>query len=147
MKLRIFTRLGAALAFAAIAGCASAQELDLGKAEFLSSCASCHGRDGKGDGPVARALRQHPADLTILARNNKGVFPFDRIYRVIDGREEISGHGTRDMPIWGYRFVPPSNKNLKMTDDYLLSPPASAEAIVHGRILAVIDYLNRIQAK
>jgi mono/diheme cytochrome c family protein len=147
MTLRMVLRLGAAAAFAVVAGGAWAQEPDLGRAEFLSSCAPCHGRDGKGEGPMAHALKQRPADLTVLARNNNGVFPFDRVYRVIDGREEISGHGSRDMPIWGYRFVPPSNKNLKLTDDYLLAPPASAETIVHGRILAVIDYLNRIQAK
>jgi len=125
----------------------NAQGIDVGKAEYFSSCASCHGADAKGGGPVGAVLKQHPTDLTILAKKNNGVFPFDRIYRIVDGRDEISGHGTRDMPIWGYRFVPPSNKNLKLSDDFIYAPPASAEGVVHGRILAVIDYLNRIQQK
>ena len=138
-----------AIAVIVFAGIASAQSegTDVGRAEYFSSCASCHGADAKGGGPVGPVLKQRPADLTLLAKKNGGVFPFDRIYRVIDGREEISGHGSRDMPIWGYRFVPPSNKNLKLADDFIYSPPASAEGVIHGRILAVIDYLNRVQAK
>ncbi len=147
MKTNAFKWLIVAGAVAAFGGCASAQTADAGKAEFLASCASCHGGDGKGNGPVGIVLKMHPADLTVLAKKNGGTFPTDRIYRVIDGREEISGHGTRDMPIWGYRFVPPSNKNLRSTDDYIVSPPASPEAVVHARITAVIDYLNRIQVK
>ena len=131
----------------AFGGCATAQDADIGKAEFLASCASCHGGDAKGNGPVGIVLKQRPADLTVLAKKNNGVFPVEKVYRVIDGREEISGHGKRDMPVWGYRFVPPSNKNLKTSDGYIVSPPASAEAIVHSRILAVIDYLNRMQEK
>jgi len=34
-----------------------------------------------------------------------------------------------------------------LADDYIFSPAISPEAIVHGRIMAVIDYLNRIQEK
>ena len=138
-----------AIAVIAFAGIASAQSqgTDVGRAEYFSSCASCHGADAKGGGPVGSVLKQRPTDLTLLAKKNGGVFPLDRIYRVIDGREEISGHGSRDMPIWGYRFVPPSNKNLKLSDDFIYSPSVSAEGVIHGRILAVIDYLNRVQAK
>lgn len=147
MNRGAFGWLMAAAAVAALSGEAPAQEVDVGKAEFLSSCASCHGADAKGDGPVAAALKRRPADLTALAKNNNGVFPVQKIYRVIDGRDEIAGHGSREMPIWGYRFVPPSNKNLKVTEDFIVAPPASAEGIIYGRIMAVIDYLNRVQQK
>ncbi len=147
MRPGAFKWLTTAIAIIVFDGCALAQETDVGKAEYLSSCAPCHGSDAKGNGPVAVALKQHPTDLTVLAKNNKGVFPVDRAYRVIDGREEISGHGTREMPIWGYRFVPPSSKNLKMVDEYIVAPPGSADAIVHSRILALIDYLSRVQEK
>jgi len=75
------------------------------------------------------------------------VFPLDSVSKVIDGRESIASHGTREMPIWGYRLVPPEHYILKDADDYLYLPPASPEAIVHGRILNIIDYLNRIQEK
>ncbi len=147
MTLGAFKWFVAAVAIVSFGACASAQAPDPGKSEFLSSCASCHGSDAKGDGPVAAVLKQRPADLTILAKKNGGVFPVEKVYRVIDGREEVASHGSREMPIWGYRFVPPSAKNLQMADDYILLPPASAEAIVHSRILAMIDYLSRVQEK
>ena len=127
--------------------CASAQDIDLGKTEYQSGCAPCHGTDGKGNGPVSKDLKVHPSDLTVLAKKNKGVFPVNSVYRIIDGRDPVSGHGTRDMPIWGYRFVPPKQLNLRLADDYIYAPPGSPDAVVHSRILAVIDYLNRIQEK
>jgi mono/diheme cytochrome c family protein len=128
-------------------GAASAQNMDVGKAEYQSGCASCHGIDGKGNGPVGNDLKTRPADLTVLAKKNKGVFPVNAVYKIIDGREPIAGHGTREMPIWGWRFVPAEHFNLKPADDYIYLPPASPEPVVHSRILAVIDYLNRIQEK
>ena len=126
---------------------ASAQNMDIGKTEYQSGCASCHGIDGKGDGPVGKDLKTRPADLTVLAKKNNGVFPVNAVYQIIDGRETIAGHGTREMPIWGWRFVPAEHFNLKPADDYIYLPPASPEPVVHGRILAIIDYLNRIQEK
>jgi mono/diheme cytochrome c family protein len=146
MKNPAFSWLIVAAAIIAYSACASAQDVDLGKGEFLSGCASCHGIDAKGNGPVSKELKTHPADLTTLAKKNGGVFPFNRVYQTIDGRDAISSHGTREMPIWGYRFTPP-HYNLKYADDYTLSPPASSEATVRSRISAVIDYLNRIQEK
>ena len=127
--------------------CASAQDTDMGRTEYLSNCASCHGIDAKGDGPVGKELKTHPTDLTVLSKKNKGVFPLNSVFRIIDGRDPIGSHGTREMPVWGYRFVSPKHYDLKLADDYIYSPPASPEAVVQGRILAVIDYLNRIQEK
>ena len=126
---------------------ASAQNIDVGKVEYESGCASCHGRGAKGDGPVSKELKTRPADLTVLAKKNNGVFPFNAVYQIIDGREPIVSHGTREMPIWGWRFVPSEHFNLKRTDDYIYSSPESPEPIVHSRILAVIDYLNCVQEK
>jgi mono/diheme cytochrome c family protein len=146
MKKAAFRYLIIASAIVAYGASAAAQDVDIGKTEYLSACASCHGTEAKGNGPVSKELKTHPADLTALAKKNNGVFPFNRVYQVIDGRDAVSSHGTREMPIWGYRFTPP-HYNLKSTDDALLSPPASSEAIVHSRILAVIDYLNRMQEK
>jgi len=147
MKTVAFTLLMIANMLVGFSVCASAQDFDPGKAEYQSNCAACHGLDAKGNGPVSKELKTKPADLTVLAKKNKGVFPLNAVYRVIDGRDQISSHGTRDMPVWGYRFVPPQRLGLKMTDEYIYAPPGSPEAIVHGRILAVIDYLNRIQEK
>jgi mono/diheme cytochrome c family protein len=131
----------------AFSTCASAQGVDVGKAEYQSNCAACHGIDAKGDGPVSKELKTRPTDLTVLAKKNNGVFPLNAVNEVIDGRTSIRSHGTRDMPIWGYRLVPPEHYILKNADDYLYLPPASPEAVVRSRILSIIDYLNRIQVK
>src|SRR5687767_11954752 len=64
-------------------------------------CASCHGVEGKGDGPVAPALRKKPADLTALARRAEGKFPEEKVQSFIDGRTELDAHGGREMPVWG----------------------------------------------
>lgn len=83
-----------------------AQVFDAGQAEYRSSCATCHGIDGKGKGPISAELRMPPPDLTVLAKKNNSVFPFSSVYEVIDGRKVIIAHGTRDMPVWGWRFRP-----------------------------------------
>lgn len=126
-----------------------AQELDPGKAEYLSSCAACHGADGRGKGPLSVELKTAPADLTVLAKKNNGVFPFNAVSEVIDGRKSISAHGTREMPIWGFRYMPSANYPEALSpsagDKYLNL--FTAEIEVRTRILAVVDYLNRIQEK
>lgn len=110
--------------------CASAQNIAVGKAQYNSSCAVCHGIDAKGDGPVSKELKTPPADLTALAKNNNGVFPYDMVYQMIDGRNtSVASHGTREMPIWGYRFGPPQAFRFK------------------NRMLAVIEYLKTVQVK
>ncbi len=112
-----------------------AQEGDPGKTEFLSSCAPCHGTDGKGNGPVSVALKTTPPDLTVLTKKNNGVFPVATVYEMIDGRKSVSAHGTREMPVWGDRFRRP----------FIYFAPALVEASIHTRILALVDYLHRIQ--
>jgi mono/diheme cytochrome c family protein len=74
-----------------------AGEFDPGKAEYQSSCAPCHGKDGKGNGPVSAQLKVLPPDLTVLAKKNNGVFPFNSVYEIIDGRKAVIAHGSRDM--------------------------------------------------
>jgi mono/diheme cytochrome c family protein len=126
-----------------------AEDADIGKAEFQASCANCHGADGKGKGPVSGQLKVPPADLTALARNNNGVFPTNAVYETIDGRKTIAAHGNQEMPIWGERFNP------MMSLPHIVDPPYDAldparglrEVVVRTRILAVIDYLSRIQQK
>jgi len=71
---------------------------------FRAYCASCHGLDAKGHGPAASALKIPPADLTVLAKNNRGQFPSIRMRGTIIGEAILVSHGSREMPIWGPIF-------------------------------------------
>ena len=125
-----------------------AQDFDAGKFEYETGCAACHGADGKGGGPVSAALLSAPTDLTILARKNNGVFPLNSVYDTIYGLKSIIAHGSRDMPIWGYRYAPALNSALSPSAaDRFSRPTYEPDAVVRTRILAVIDYLSRIQVK
>jgi len=75
-----------------------------GPALYKSYCASCHGLDGKGNGPMAKSLKVAPADLTHIAARNSGVFPLARVSRIIAGEGLTSGHGNSEMPVWGPIF-------------------------------------------
>jgi mono/diheme cytochrome c family protein len=121
----------------AMAGMSRAQQEEVvagGKQEYLKYCATCHGMEGKGDGPSAGMLKTKPADLTQLSKKHQGQFPFWRVYQVIDGREPVMGHGTNEMPIWGDRFR-------------MQEAGAAAEAQVRGQILQLVYYLESIQEK
>jgi len=76
-----------------------------GEVIYLRYCAACHGRTMKGDGPVASGLKNSPGDLATLTQKNKGVFPYDKVAGIIDGRETSRIHGTPDMPVWGEIFA------------------------------------------
>ena len=68
---------------------------------FRSYCASCHGSDAKGAGPMAQALKNPLPDLTQIAVRNRGIFPGLKVQGIISGESEMSSHGTRQMPVWG----------------------------------------------
>lgn len=116
---------------------------DVGAQLYTENCAICHGSTGKGNGIGVEFLSKQPADLTSLSKKNGGVFPFDRVVGVIDGRNEVVGHGNREMPIWGQRF---SEDRIKAAE-YYVDVPYDMEMYARNRILAITDYLNRIQAK
>jgi len=95
--------LGASLAIAAT-GAAGQAKMDIGKREYDANCSSCHGPKGLGDGPNKPYLTRSPTDLTTLAKANGGVLPVSRLYESIEGTRAVPGHGTRDMPTWGYEY-------------------------------------------
>ncbi len=117
---------------------AQQQRVDVGKREYDNNCASCHGRDGKGGGPFVELLKRSPGDLTTLAKRNGGVFPMARVYEVIEGAG--AGHGSRDMPVWGQEY------SVKAAE-YHMDAPYNSEAYVRARILALAEYLSRLQVK
>ena len=71
---------------------------------YLRACASCHGADARGGGPVAPTLSVPPTDLTTLASRHEGEFPRRYVIDVIAGREPVRAHGTREMPVWSDHF-------------------------------------------
>ncbi len=72
-----------------------------GKQMYAGYCAPCHGVDGRGQGPVASALKTPPPDLTVLSRNNHGKYPDAHVATVLQNGANIPSHGTADMPVWG----------------------------------------------
>ena len=103
-----------------------------GAETYAAYCASCHGADGKGDGPAAPALKVRPPDLTVLAKRKGGKFPEGDMYQVIKWGGGIIPHGSKEMPVWGTAFKTAGN-----TD----------EAEVDSRIKALTQYLESIQTK
>jgi mono/diheme cytochrome c family protein len=89
-----------------------------GRDLFEFYCAACHGRNGKGDGPVAPALKTKPADLTTIASRNGGTFPSHRVESFVAGDTEVPqpAHGTRAMPVWGpiFRSLDPNDTRTKV---------------------------------
>jgi len=121
----------------------SAQAEDIGKREYTNSCAICHGDSGKGDGPAAGWTIPPPADLTNLSKRSGGVFPFSRVYDVIDGTREIKkGHGPYDMPIWGRQYSKEASGTY-----FGYGTPKDIESFTRARIIALVGYLYSLQAK
>lgn len=71
---------------------------------FMSYCASCHGKEAKGNGPAASALKIKPADLTALAQKNGGKYPAMKVTAVLSGQVDLAAHGNKEMPVWGKVF-------------------------------------------
>lgn len=138
MKKRAIT-LSAGLLMGSLVGLTMAAErTDLGRAEYRANCLNCHGETGDGNGPYAHLLNKTASDLTKLTRENGGVFPFARVYEVIDGREIFLAHGARDMPIWGNTYRIRSGEAMFETH-------YNPELFVRSRILALIEYISRLQ--
>ena len=100
---------------------------------FQRFCASCHGPQGYGDGPVAPSLKVMIPDLTELSKRAGGKFPADRVHEIIDGRAVLTAHGTRPMPVWGYELEAqvPANQ--------------SGRDVAQGLIDRLVEHLRSIQ--
>jgi len=107
---------------------------DSGKQMYMGYCATCHGVDGKGNGPVAPALKKQPSDLTVLSKNNGGKFPSHRVEAVLEFGAQDAAHGSAQMPIWGTVF------NAMETS-------SSQQDLRALRISNLDRYLEAIQAK
>ncbi len=126
--------IAAGVALVLGAGVANADESP-GKKLFTQYCGSCHGPDGRGDGVLSGVLKEKPADLTLIAKNNGGEFPRQKVMRFIDGTTDVRAHGNPDMPVWGEVF------KEQLAD----SPTQQAE--IRTTILEITNYIATIQQK
>ncbi len=150
-SLQAFATAAAAVAILAASGLLPGQGamaldrealIKLGEAEYMGNCAACHGARGMGDGPVAEVLTDKPSDLTQIAKAYAGTFPAEQVYRVISGQEMINPHGDRMMPVWGPRYWEIAGERAgEVPHD------VDAQALVHGRISALVAFIESIQAK
>jgi mono/diheme cytochrome c family protein len=148
--MRVLKFISLAVILVAISVCAAAQQApaqnaptvkhvpitnapsNSGKAMFDSYCAVCHGKDGKGNGPAASAMKTPPTDLTLLAQKNGGKYPAQHVAAVIRGQASTPSHGSEDMPVWGPLFSSISQGHTTQ---------------VQQRISNLVDYVGTLQAK
>ena len=129
--------LATALA-AALSVPASAQDAEIGQDLYNQYCATCHGEDGAGQGPLTEILMEKPSDLRKLAAENAaapGTFPMLEVIHIIDGRSGVRAHGG-PMPTYG---------NIFMTDSESARERMGAVLETRGRILSLAMFLESIQ--
>jgi mono/diheme cytochrome c family protein len=102
-----------------------------GAGMFKDYCAVCHGKDAKGDGPAATALKQTPANLTTLAKRHDGKFPDLYVQEVLRNGVKSPAHGNAEMPVWGPLF-------RTMDAD---------PTIMYVRISSLVSYIKSLQVK
>jgi mono/diheme cytochrome c family protein len=103
-----------------------------GKEMYTNYCAVCHGAEGKGNGPAADALKTPPSDLTLLSKNNGGVYPALKVASAIRGDSTVTAHGTKEMPVWGKLFRTIS---------------AGHQSEVDQRVANLVSYIKSLQSK
>ena len=142
--MAISTKVFAVFVLATFATLAGAQEKQIkhttvtrtspasGQEMYVTYCAVCHGKDGKGGGPAAEALKVPPTDLTMLTKKNGGKYPADHVATVIRGEANLPAHGNKDMPVWGPIF-------WKMSSGH--------ESEVLQRISNLTKYVESLQEK
>jgi len=117
-------------------------QVKIGAVDFENFCAACHGKDARGNGPVAMELKVAPPSLRKLAARRNGVFDVNEIVKIIDGRDMPRAHGTPEMPIWGSLF-----RFIAELSGILQSDIEDSEKDAQNHIMAIAKYLETIQEK
>lgn len=123
------------LAVALLPLSAAAQDADQGAALYQWYCASCHGANGDGAGPMAPVLLVQPTDLTQLGASSGGEFPLLRVVRRIDGTDPLVSHGS-DMPVYGAMF---------QGNEVALKTAAGQPVLMGQSVADLVLYLQEIQ--
>ena len=135
--MRSFTRWATVAIISILAGSASAQDVTSGAEIYLDYCATCHGEDANGQGPMAGVLLIKPANLSALTKDNGGVFPTARVVARIDGRDPLVSHGS-PMPVYGDYFE---------GNDTALKTPTGQPILTSKPIVDLVAYLQSVQIK
>lgn len=101
-----------------------------GEQMYKQYCGACHGKDGKGQGPLAVVLKTLPADLTTLAKRHDGKFPYEYVANVLQFGPGFPAHGSEEMPTWGPIFRYYDKRN---------------EKVVKQRIRTLSEYIASLQ--
>jgi mono/diheme cytochrome c family protein len=125
-----------ALILAGLALPAAAQDADIGRAHYMAHCATCHGLEGKGEGPMAGVLLIKPTNLTELTIANDGVFPLERVVMRIDGRDPLVSHGS-PMPVYGDYF--------ERSYDVPMKAPSGQPILTSQPVVDLVAFLREIQ--
>ncbi|GAA6161532.1 hypothetical protein NBRC116589_37060 [Ruegeria sp. HU-ET01832] len=115
---------------------AIAQDVQEGAKLYQHYCATCHGIDATGQGPMAGVLVIQPTDLTALASAD-GTFPVARVVARIDGRDPLVSHGS-PMPVYGPYFD---------GQDTSMKTPQGQPILTSQPIVDLVAYLQTLQAK
>ncbi|MDJ0821145.1 MAG: cytochrome c [Paracoccaceae bacterium] len=115
---------------------AAAQDADIGRSHYHTHCATCHGLEGRGDGPMAGVLLIKPTNLTELTAQNAGTFPLERVVMRIDGRDPLVSHGS-PMPVFGDFF--------QGVFDVPIKAPSGQPVLTSRPVVDLIAYLREIQ--
>ena len=141
--------LGLALVAASSFAMAGDKVNDSAKADYVAYCASCHGVDGLGNGPLADTLKIRPTDLTVISKKNGGHFPYTMLRKTIEGRELglARAHGPREMPVWGPIFSqePETPVAGGGGGDYSGSFAQCVNLAARARVMNIVDYIESIQ--
>jgi mono/diheme cytochrome c family protein len=129
-------RLTVILAAGVFAAPALAQDVAIGAAIYQENCATCHGIDAEGNGPMAPVLLVQPSNLTTLTQRYDGTFPVTRVVARIDGRDPLVSHGS-DMPVYGEYF--------EGVQDVALKAETGQPILVSQPIADLVAYLRDIQ--
>ena len=127
--------LAAGIALSLAATPLHAQDPEAGATLYRSHCATCHGIDALGDGPMAGALLVRPPNLTTLEAENDGVFPVARVVMRIDGRDPLVSHGS-PMPVYGDFFA---------VDDTPMKAETGQPIMTSTPVIDLVAYLRTLQ--
>ena len=136
MTSQVIKRAAAGVALICAATTASAQDVVRGEGYFRQHCATCHGMDAAGNGPMAGVLLVQPSNLTTLSERNEGAFPIVRVVMRIDGRDPLVSHGSA-MPVYGPFF--------EQGPDVALKAQSGQPMLTSEPIADLVAYLQTLQ--